>query len=96
MNEQDTIITNIQPDINVPLTAGSDAVVENVLTTVFLVAAGLSLLFLAIGGLKYVLSQGEPQKTQEAKEGIIYAIVGLVISLSAFAIVSFVYRSLIK
>jgi hypothetical protein len=46
------------------------------------------------GGLQYVLSTGDPKRTQRAKETILYAIIGIVISLSAYAIVSFITNGL--
>jgi uncharacterized membrane protein YidH (DUF202 family) len=92
MNDQDSVINSVQPIINVPDPGSvNDSTLQGVLSTVFLAAGGLALVFIAVGGLRYVISQGDPQKVQQAKESIIYALVGLVVSVSAFAIVSFVY-----
>lgn len=56
-----------------------------------LVAAGIAAVgFVIFGGVKYVLSQGEPDKTKEAKETIINAIVGGTVAMLATAIVSFI------
>jgi hypothetical protein len=43
-----------------------------------------------IGGLKYTLSQGEEKAAAGAKDTVLYAVVGLVISVMAFAIVNYV------
>lgn len=61
-----------------------------ILTIVFSVIGALSLLMLTIGGFRYVASQGDPQALSKAKGTIIYAIVGLLVSISAVAIVTFV------
>lgn len=48
---------------------------------------------IVIGGIFYVTSAGDAAKTKKAMHAIIYAIVGLVIALLAFAIVNFVLKS---
>lgn len=76
--------------VNLPTnTVGQDDIART-LRLVFGAAGGLALLIVTIGGLKYVISQGNPQATQQAKDTILYALVGLVISMTAFAIVTFV------
>jgi len=67
--------------------AGIFSTVANVL--IFLVGA-ISVIVLIIGGLRYVVSGGNPAQVQGAKNTILYAIVGIVVALAAFAIVSFV------
>jgi len=51
---------------------------------------GIAIIMIIIGGLRYVLSAGNPAGVQDAKNTILYAIVGLVIAGGAYAIVSFV------
>ena len=43
-----------------------------------------------IGGLSYVTSAGNPEKTASAKKRIIYALAGLLIAALAWTITSFV------
>jgi hypothetical protein len=45
---------------------------------------------LIVGGLRYVLSGGDPKNTQAAKDTILYAVVGIVVALLAYAIANFV------
>lgn len=56
----------------------------------FGLAGALSLLFIVIGGLRYVASQGDPNNVGQAKGTILYALAGLVITVLAYAIVQFV------
>ncbi len=42
------------------------------------------------GGIQYVTSQGEPDKTKKAKDTIMNAVIGMIIAMFATAIVSFV------
>ncbi len=50
--------------------------------------------FIIIGGVQYMTSQGDPGKITRAKNTIMYSVIGLVISLLAFAIVNFVLKSI--
>lgn len=64
--------------------------VQIILSVVFGIIGALSLLFVTIGGFRYVASQGDPQAAARAKGTIMYALVGLVVSICAVAIVTFV------
>lgn len=54
------------------------------------VAAIAAVVYIIYGGVTYVTSQGEPDKTQKAKMTIINALGGLVVAVSATAIVAFI------
>jgi hypothetical protein len=64
--------------------------VSTILKIVFGIIGAFALLNITLSGLKYITSAGNPQKTSEAKSGIVYSVVGLVIAISAEAIVAFV------
>lgn len=49
-----------------------------------------------LGGVTFVTSQGDAAKVTKGKNTIIYGIVGLIISLLAFAIVNFVLSAVFK
>lgn len=63
--------------------------VKMALRIAFGVAGAIALLVITIAGLRYVLSQGDPQSTAKAKNAIIYALIGLVVIISAAVIVAF-------
>jgi hypothetical protein len=75
--------------VNIPK-PGLDNTLKNVLSIVFGLLGGISLLFIIYGGIKLITSQGTPEGFNKARNTIIYAIVGLVVSMSAFVIVNFV------
>lgn len=54
----------------------------------------IAVAFVIIGGVKYVLSQGEPDRTRAAKGTIINAFIGLVIAIVAAAAVAFIGKQL--
>lgn len=68
----------------------NDNIFEIVLRVAIAVTAALSLLFITIGGFRYVLSQGDPGAISKAKGTIVYALVGLAIAIVAQALVTFV------
>jgi hypothetical protein len=67
------------------------AVVEILLRVAGLVAVG----FVVYGGVRYVLSLGNPESTKNARGTIINALIGLIIAASATAIVNLVAGNLI-
>jgi len=70
------------------------AVVKSVLSTVFTWTGIISVIVVIIGGVFYITSQGEPDKIKRAKNAILYAVIGLIISLLSFAIVNFVLTAM--
>jgi hypothetical protein len=73
-----------------PKTTATGSTVKTVLSIVDTVIGALALLFITIGGFRYVLSQGDPQATGKAKNTILYALIGLVVAVMAQIIVTFV------
>ena len=72
-----------------------DAGVFRQVTNVILYIVGIiAVIMLIIGGIKYVVSGGDSKKVTDAKNTVLYAIIGLVICFLAFAIVNFVISSL--
>ena len=69
----------------------------NLVTDIFNLVFGLliAIAFISVvyGGFKYVISKGDPNQTAKAKDIILYSLIGLVISLAAFSIVSLVLRT---
>lgn len=70
------------------------AAIGAILAAVFTIVGGLATLFLLIGAVRYVTSNGDQGQMSQAKNTILYAIIGIVVSLSAFAIVQFVVGQL--
>ncbi|GEM_PF-130082 len=69
---------------------GANKAVEGVLTTVYYAAGATAVIVIIVSSVFYVISQGDPSKTKRAKDGILYAVVGLVLVLVAFIITNFV------
>lgn len=85
----------IEPgELNVPNTELTDASIKTVLEAVFMIAGGLAVLIITVAGLFYVVSLGNPQATNKAKNTILYALVGLGVCIFAFTIVRYVIGQL--
>lgn len=56
---------------------------------IFIVGA-ISVIMIIIGALRYVLSGGDSAGVKSAKDTIMYALIGVVVALVAYALVAFV------
>lgn len=65
-------------------------VVGNIVQLFILFAVVLSVIFLIWGGVRWIMSGGDKGKVEQARSAIIASIVGLIISLLAFFIISLV------
>ena len=74
---------------------GDNGVFSRLTNTILLIVGLISVIMLVYGGLRYILSGGDSKKVTDAKNTVLYAIIGLIISLLAFAIVNFVLNSVI-
>lgn len=68
--------------------------IGNVLNTIYGLIAIIAVVMIVIAGVKYMTSQGDPGKVAGAKNTIMYAIIGLIIVIFAFAITNFVLGAL--
>lgn len=65
-------------------------IVLNIIDIVLRLVGVIAVIFIIIGGIRYVVSQGDPGALSTAKQSITRAIIGLVIALSAVLILNFV------
>ena len=77
-----------------PGSAQGSGYLDTVLKIVFAIAASVAVLMIAINGFRYIVARGEPGATASAKDGILYSVVGLLITMVAYSIVVFVVRGL--
>lgn len=68
--------------------------VAGAITAVFSVVGVLAVGIIIFGGIRYMISQGDPGKIKKAKDTILYAVIGLVIALSAYGITMFIMGSI--
>ncbi len=77
---------------------GTDLVadVTGIINAVIAVLGIACVVVLIIGGVNYMTSSGDTGKVKKAKDTILYAIIGLVICVLAFAIVNFVISNILQ
>ncbi len=68
--------------------------IVNVVSILSFVSGVASVIAIIVGGIMYTVSGGNESRTKTAKDAILYAVIGLVISLSAYAIANFVIGKL--
>jgi Type IV secretion system pilin len=84
-----------QVDIGpLPQVSASASKLQSILSIVFVTTGAIAVLIITIAGFRYVVSRGDPNAVAGAKNAIIYAVVGLIISIAAFSIVTFVVNGL--
>ena len=71
-------------------TGGANSAVPVIKNIVFAIFGITAVLIIVIAGFQYILSQGDSQKVARAKDTIIYAVVGLIITMISYSIVTFV------
>jgi glucose uptake protein GlcU len=73
---------------------GSAGIFHTIANVMIYVVGAIAVIMLIIGGLRYVISQGDKGNVESAKNTILYAVIGIVIAVLAYAIVNFVSASL--
>lgn len=83
------------PDISpLPTTKADSNLVQTILSIVFTITGAIAVLMVIIGAIKYSSSGGDPSAVSKAKNTIIYAIVGLILSILSVSLVDFVIGKL--
>jgi uncharacterized membrane protein len=81
---------------NVPQTLFGPGGTFTIIVNIFLFVIGaIAVIMLIYGGIRYTISGGESKNVTAAKDTILYAVVGIVVALLAYAIVNFVINGLI-
>lgn len=73
---------------------GVPEIIRSVANILIFIIGALAVLMIIIGGLRYVISAGDSNATAGAKNTILFAVVGLVVAVAAYAIVNFVLTQL--
>jgi hypothetical protein len=68
--------------------------IKNVGNIIVFITGAISVLMIIIGGLRYVTSGGDQGGITSAKNTILYAVIGLIVSVMAYAIVNFVLTNI--
>lgn len=72
---------------------GSGGIFRTITNVLLFIIGAISVIMLIVGGIRYVVSGGDSTAVTNAKNTILYAIVGIVVAILAFAVVNFVITS---
>lgn len=67
-----------------------DGLIKKVVNLLLWAIGIISVIMIIIGGIRYAISNGDSNQVTAAKNTIMYAVIGLVIAIFAYAIVNFV------
>ncbi|HSX00157.1 MAG TPA: pilin [Patescibacteria group bacterium] len=86
------LITYFAQSLTVPIPnpAANGAHIRTFINIFLGIAGAVALLVISIAAFRFTTSRGSPNTVAQARDSIIYAVVGLVVIMSAFVIVNFV------
>ena len=68
-----------------------NGIIKTIVEVLLMAVGAISIIMIVIGGILFALSSGDTQKAAKARSTILYAVVGLIVSVFASAIVNFVF-----
>lgn len=74
---------------------GLQPAITSILSAIIGVAGLVSVAYIIVGGIQYMTSSGDSNKTEKAKKTILYALIGLIVCALSFAIVNFAISRII-
>lgn len=64
--------------------------IKTIVNLLLFILGAIAVIMIIIGGIRYTTSNGDASNTKAAKDTILYAVIGLVVAIMAYAIVNFV------
>lgn len=74
---------------------GDSGVFSKISSVLLFIVGAIAVIMIVIGGLRYVISGGDSTQVQAAKNTILYALIGVIIAILAYAAVNFVINSFV-
>jgi hypothetical protein len=68
-------------------------IINNTINILLFIVGAAAVIMLIIGGIRYILSSGDQTAVAAAKNTILYAIIGVIVAMLAYAIVNFVFTT---
>ena len=69
---------------------GDSGVFSEITNVLLFITGAIAVIMIVIGGLRYVISGGDAKQVDAAKNTILYAIIGIIVAILAYAIINFV------
>lgn len=74
---------------------GNSGVFSEISSVLLFIVGAVAVIMIVIGGLRYVISGGDATQVQAAKNTILYALIGVIVAILAYAAVNFVINSFV-
>lgn len=87
-NDQDCIIFT---DPNCTLCSALDFFFDVILTWIFGIGVVLAIIFMIIGAIRYIIAGDDPKKITDAKGTVTWAVIGLVILITAAGLIGMIW-----
>ena len=65
--------------------------IGNIINVALTIAGAITVIYIIIGGYKYIASAGNPEAMQQAKQTLFWAILGFIIAGASVIIISFLW-----
>ena len=72
---------------------GDAGIFSQISSVLLFIVGAIAVIMIVIGGLRYVISGGDASQVQSAKNTILYALVGVIVAILAYAAVNFVIHN---
>lgn len=83
--------TGICETKNVSGNQGVTKLVKTIVDVLLYIVGIVSVIVIIVSGISYATSGGDPSKVKRAKDTLLYAVIGLVVAIFAYAIVGWIY-----
>jgi hypothetical protein len=75
---------------------GKGSIFVAIINTLLFVIGAVAVVMLVYGGIRYTISGGDQASVTAAKNTILYAVIGIIVAVMAYAIVNFVLTAITK
>ena len=68
-------------------------VITTIINVMLFIAGALAVIMIIYGGIRYITAHGDEKQVKVAKDTIVYSVVGLIIAILAYALVTFIFNT---
>lgn len=85
-----TQVSGVEPDCGKDASGKVDDLIRNIVNILSFIIGIIAVIMIIVSGLRFITSGGDPNSVSSARNGVIYAVIGLVLVGMAQFIVRFV------
>jgi hypothetical protein len=90
IEQTDGLLCVAGPDNDIATIRGLQCLLANTLTVVLSLFVLIGFVMVVYGAVMYMLSGGQPQRMEKAKDTITYVVIGLILAISSFVIINLI------